>query len=77
MRPVAGAGEDRDDEGALAWSAFDREVVDVAAASPFVVEELVIEDVSADMELAHQFCPTLVISIKGIAEIAITMITIR
>ena len=77
MRPVAGPGEDRDHEGALTRPTLDGQVVDVAAATAFVIEELVIENVSADMELAHQFWPTLVMSIRGIAVIAITMITIR
>ena len=56
---------------------LDREVVDVAAAATVLVEELVVENVMADVNLLHQFCPTFVISISGMAATAITRITIR
>ena len=76
--PVAGPGEDRDDLRHLAGAAFDRQVVDVAAAAAVLVEQLVVEDVQSDVELgAVQFWPAFVRIINGIAVSAITMITTR
>ena len=68
----------RDDLGGLSGAAFDREVVDVAAASSVLVEDLVVEDVQSDVELgAVQFWPAFVRIISGIAVNATIMITTR
>ena len=72
LPPVAGPDEDRDDLGHLARAAFDREVVDVAAAAAVLVEQLVVEDVQSEVELAAaQFWPAFVRIISGIAVSAI------
>src|SRR5437667_367096 len=62
----------------LARATFDREVVDVAAAPPVLVEQLVVEHLQTDVDLdAAQFWPTFVSSISGTAVSATTMITTR
>ena len=76
--PVARPDEDRHDLRHLAGAALDRKVVDVAAAAAVLVEQLVVEDVQADVELAAaQFWPAFVRIISGIAVSATTMITTR
>ena len=78
LGPVAGAAEDRDDFGHLTGAPFDREVVDVAAAPSVPVEELVVENVQADIDLpGSQFWPTFVRIINGIAASATIPITTR
>ena len=78
LGPVAGADEDRDDFWCLARAAFDREVVDLAAASAVLVEQLAVEHVQADVDLAAaQSWPTFVSTINGTAVSATTMITTR
>ena len=51
LSPVAGPNEDRDDFGRPARASFDREVVDLAAAAAILVEELVVEQLQADVDL--------------------------
>lgn len=78
LAPVAGTDEESDDLGAVARAAFDREVVDVAAAAPLAVEELVVEDVAADDDPPGcQFCPALVRIMRGIAVTATIAMTTR
>ncbi|MHB8649065.1 MAG: hypothetical protein ACYDBR_02645, partial [Gaiellaceae bacterium] len=56
LPPVAGAAEDLDHLRYLADTSFDREVVNVAAPPPVLVEQLVVKDVQADIDfLAAQF----------------------
>src|SRR4029079_845234 len=58
VRPHARAAQDRDDLGVLAGTAFDGEVVDVAAAAAVSIEELVIEHAEGEIELFAPARPT-------------------
>ena len=76
--PVTGPDEQRHDLRFLAGAALDRKVVDVAAATAGWVEQLVVHQMEADVELAaYQFCPAFVRIINGIADSETAMITIR
>jgi hypothetical protein len=61
----------------LAGIALERKIVDVAAAPPFGVEELVIDEVETDVDFLVQFCPTFVRIISGIAARETTRMTTR
>src|SRR5207247_6015752 len=72
LRPVARTHEDRDH-----LVAVDREIVDVAAPPPVLVEQLPVEHLQPDVDLLAQFCPTFVSTISGTAVSATKMITTR
>jgi hypothetical protein len=76
--PVAGAYENRDHFGGFTGAAFDREIIDVAAAATAFVDQLMVEDMQPDVELSvPQFCPAFVMIINGTALNATTAMTTR
>src|SRR5256885_13280057 len=77
LPPDARAAQQRADLQRLARIALELEGVHVAAAPPLPVEELVIDEVPADVDRLAQFWPTLVRIIRGIADSETTRMTTR
>ena len=76
LRPGTRPDADRGNARGFAGPAFEFEIVDVAAASPVAIEDLVVEDLQCDVDFG-QFWPTFVRIISGIAVNATTMMTAR
>ena len=77
LRPRSRAREDRDHLEPFAGTAFERELVRIAAASLLRVEQLMVDDVQAEVDGLAQFWPTFVRTSNGTALIEMTMITTR
>jgi len=77
LSPYSRSRQDCDNLERLARIALKRKIVDVAAAPPFGVEELVIDEVETDVDFLVQFCPTFVRIISGIAARETTRMTTR
>jgi len=75
--PDARPAEDCDELELLAGVSLERQVVGLAAAALFRIEQLVVEHVQTEIDLLAQFWPRFVRIISGIAVSAITMITTR
>ena len=75
--PDSRAAQDRDYFEVLARPALQRDVVDLSATPAVGVEQLVIEQIEAEIDRLRQFCPTFVRIMSGMALTAITMMTTR
>lgn len=77
LAPHSRSAQDCDHLERLARIALERKIVDVAAAQPVAVEELVIDEVKTDVDFLVQFWPTFVRIISGIAATETTRMTTR
>jgi hypothetical protein len=77
LSPYSRSAQDCDHLERLARIALEHKIVDVAAAPPFGVEELVIDEVKTDVDCVVQFWPTFVRIISGIAARETTRMTTR
>jgi hypothetical protein len=77
LSPHSRPAQDCDHLERLARIALERKVVDVAAAPPVGVEELVIDELKTDVDRVFQFWPTFVRIISGIAATETTRMTTR
>ena len=75
--PDSGAAKDRDYLEILARPALERDVIDLSATPALDIEQLMIEQVEAEVDRLGQFCPTFVRIMSGTALTAITMMTTR
>jgi len=75
--PDSGAAQDRDCLEALAGSALQRDVIDLPATPSLGIEQLMVEQIEAEVDRLRQFCPTFVRIMSGTALTAITMMTTR
>jgi len=75
--PDSGAAQDRDYLEILARPALERDVIDLSATPALGIEQLVIEQIEAEVDRLRQFCPTFVRIMSGTALTAITMMTTR
>jgi hypothetical protein len=73
----AASAEERDDLEGLARTALEPDVVDLAAAPAFGVDQLVIEHVETEIDRILQFWPTFVRIISGIAAKEMSKMTPR
>ena len=75
--PDSGAAQDRDYLELLAGPALERDVIDLSATPALGIEQLMIEQIEAEVDRLRQFCPTFVRIMSGTALMAITMMTTR
>ena len=75
--PDSRAAKDRDHLEVLAGPALERDVIDLAATPALDIEQLMIEQIEAEVDRLRQFCPTFVRIMSGMALTAITMMTTR
>ena len=75
--PDSRAAQDRDCFEVLARPALQRDVVDLSATPALGIDQLMIEQIEAEIDRLRQFCPTFVRIMSGMALTAITMMTTR
>ena len=75
--PDSGAAQDRDHLEVLAGPALERDVIDLPATPALGIEQLMVEQIEAEVDRLRQFCPTFVRIMSGMALTAITMMTTR